>query len=143
MSQQRIEDTPGDWRRRRGRGRQGGPTDSPDAEAEPPALAEQSRTLFSFIEPVFDFITVFYAPILIAASSAWLQAPSCWLVGSLKLYGGIVLGIGAVLVVLVGISYFSQVLAAFFSRTGRYGVNTVIMTRRFYRAGGAGQLHRL
>ena len=41
------------------------------------------------------------------------------------------LGIGVVLVVLVGISYFSQVLAAFFSRTGRYGVNTVIMTAAF------------
>ena len=53
-------------------------------------------------------------------------------IGSLKLYGGIVLGFGAVLVVLVGISYFSQVLAAFFSRTGRYGVNTVIMTAAFF-----------
>ena len=65
MSQQRTDDTPRDWRRRRGRGRPGaGAADEPLAEAE--ALEEQSRTLFSFVEPVFDFVAVFYAPILIA-----------------------------------------------------------------------------
>ena len=131
MGQQRIDDAPRDWRRRRGRGRQEGAAE-PAGQDGAPALQEQSRTLFSFIEPAFDLIAVFYAPILIAGvvgliSGAVLLA----FVGSLKLYGAIVLGIGAVLVVLVGISYFSQVLAAFFSRTGRYGVNTVVMTAAF------------
>ena len=134
MSRQRNEDTPRDWRRRRGHERQ------PTRPAEPPEEAadaagaheEQSRTLFSFIEPFFDLIAVFYAPILIAGvvglvSGAALLA----FVSSLRLYGFIVVGIGGALVALVGISYFSQVIAAFFSRTGRYGVNTTIMTAAF------------
>ncbi len=131
MSQQRIDETPRDWRRRRGRDRQGAGPSEPTPD-EPQALEEQSRTLFSFIEPVFDFVAVFYAPILIAGvvgliSGAVLLA----FVSSLKLYGGIVLAIGAAFVLLVAISYFSQVIAAFFSRTGRYGVNTVVMTAAF------------
>ena len=143
MTQQRSDDTPRDWRRRRGRERERPATDTPavsdvgtdagpDADAVAPARAEQSRTLFSFIEPAFDAIGIFYAPILIAgvvgmAVGAVLLA----FVGSLSLYGGIVLGIGAVLTGLVGIAYFSKVVAAFFSRTGRYGVNTVIMVAAF------------
>jgi len=131
MSQQRTDDTPRDWRRRRGRGRPGaGAADEPPAEAE--ALEEQSRTLFSFVEPVFDFVAVFYAPILIAGVVGLIAgAVLLAFVGSLKLYGGIVLAIGAGFVLLVAVSYFSQVIAAFFSRTGRYGVNTVIMTAAF------------
>ena len=129
MSQQRIGDGPRDWRRRRGRDRQAedGPGDQPEA------LQEQSRTLFSFIEPAFDLIAVFYAPILIAGVIGLIVgAVLLAFIGSLKLYGGIVIGIGAVLILLVALSYFSQVLAAFFSRTGRYGVNTVIMTAAFF-----------
>ena len=132
MSRQLNDDTPRDWRRRRSRER---PADSSSAAADDGdagALAEQSRTLFSFIEPLFDFITVFYAPILIAGlvgivAGATLLA----FVPAMRLYGGIALGIGAVLVLLVALSYFSRVVAAFFSRTGRYGVNTVIMTAAF------------
>lgn len=132
MSWQGRDDTPRDWRRRRGRER---PADSGGAAADEDdagALAEQSRTLFSFIEPLFDFITVFYAPILIAGlvgivAGATLLA----FVPALRLYGGIALGIGAALALLVGLAYLSQVVAAFFSRTGRYGVNTVVMTAAF------------
>ena len=132
MSRQRIEDTPRDWRRRRSRDRQGSVVGEPGAEAEAAALQEQSRTLFSFIEPVFDLIAVFYAPILIAGVVGLITgAVLLVFVGSLKLYGGIVLGIGAALALMVAVSYFSQVLAAFFSRTGRYGVNTVVMTAAF------------
>ena len=132
MSQQRTDEAPRDWRRQRGRGRQGGPADQRAGAADSPALEEQSRTLFSFIEPAFDFVTIFYAPILIAGVVGLIVgAVLLAFIGSLKLYGGIVLGMGAALVLLVGISYFSQVLAAFFSRTGRYGVNTVIMTAAF------------
>ena len=131
MSQQRIDDTPRDWRRRRSRDRQGAGRPEESSE-EPQALEEQSRTLFSFLEPVFDFIAVFYAPILIAGVVGLIAgAVLLAFVGSLKLYGGIVLAIGAALVLLVAVSYFSQVIAAFFSRTGRYGVNTVIMTAAF------------
>ncbi len=131
MSQQRTDETPRDWRRRRSRDRQGAAADDTSA-ADNDALEEQSRTLFSFIEPVFDFIAIFYAPILIAGFVGLVAgAVLLFFVGSLKLYGGIVLGIGVALVLLVAISYFSQVIAAFFSRTGRYGVNTVVMTAAF------------
>ncbi len=133
MSQQRIGDGPRDWRRRRGRDRQGDAGSGASLDEQPAALEEQSRTLFSFIEPVFDLIGIFYAPILIAGVIGLIVgAVLLAFIGSLKLYGGIVIGIGAVLVLLVGLSYFSQVLAAFFSRTGRYGVNTVIMTAAFF-----------
>ena len=133
MSQQRIGDGPRDWRRRRGRDRQAEAGDGGGSAEQPEALQEQSRTLFSFIEPAFDLIAVFYAPILIAGVIGLIVgAVLLAFIGSLKLYGGIVIGIGAVLILLVGLSYFSQVLAAFFSRTGRYGVNTVIMTAAFF-----------
>ena len=133
MSQQRIGDGPRDWRRRRGRDRQAEAGDGGASGDQPEVLQEQSRTLFSFIEPAFDLIAVFYAPILIAGVIGLIVgAVLLAFIGSLKLYGGIVIGIGAVLVLLVGLSYFSQVLAAFFSRTGRYGVNTVIMTAAFF-----------
>ena len=131
MSQQRIDETPRDWRRRRGRDRQGA-APAEESQGETEARQEQSRTLFSFIEPAFDFIGIFYAPILIAGVVGLIAGASLLaFVGSLRLYGGIVLGIGAALVLLVAISYFSQVIAAFFSRTGRYGVNTVVMTAAF------------
>ena len=132
MSQQRIDDTPRDWRRRRGRDRQAAGEGETTTAGEADVLAEQSRTLFSFVEPVFDFIAVFYAPILIAGVVGLIAGGALLaFVSSLQLYGGIALGIGAVLVLLVAISYFSQVIAAFFSRTGRYGVNTVVMTAAF------------
>ena len=132
MSQQRIGDGPRDWRRRRARDRQADAGDGGSGQ-QPEALEERSRTLFSFIEPAFDLIAVFYAPILIAGVIGLIiGAVLLAFIGSLRLYGGIVIGIGAVLVLLVALSYFSQVLAAFFSRTGRYGVNTVIMTAAFF-----------
>ena len=132
MSQQPIDDRPRDWRRRRARDRQAAGGNEATIPAETDVRQEQSRTLFSFVEPAFDFIGIFYAPILIAGVVGLIAGAALLaFVGSLKLYGGIVLGIGAALVLLVAISYFSQVVAAFFSRTGRYGVNTVVMTAAF------------
>ena len=132
MSQQPMDDRPRDWRRRRGRDRETAVGNEARATAETDALEEQSRTLFSFLEPAFDFIGIFYVPILIAGVVGLIAGAALLaFVGSLKLYGGIVLGIGGVLVLLVALSYFSQVIAAFFSRTGRYGVNTVVMTAAF------------
>ena len=132
MSQQRTDETPGDWRRRRSRGRR--PEQSPDNVAVEGSLPldEQSRTLFSFIEPVFNAVGVFYAPILIAGVVGLvIGGVLLGFVSSLSLYGIILLAFGAVLVALVGVSYFSQVVAAFFSRTGRYGINTVVMVAAF------------
>lgn len=133
MTQQRSDDTPRDWRRRRGRERPATPAEAEiDAAEDASELDEQSRTLFSFIEPAFDAVGVFYAPILIAGVIGMVVgAVLLVFVGSLSLYGGIVLGIGAALTGLVGVAYFSKVVAAFFSRTGRYGVNTVIMVAAF------------
>ena len=132
MSQQPMDDRPRDWRRRRGRDRQAAVGNEASAAADTDALEEQSRTLFSFLEPAFDFIGIFYVPILIAGVVGLIAGAALLaFVGSLKLYGGIVLGIGGVLALLVALSYFSQVIAAFFSRTGRYGVNTVVMTAAF------------
>jgi hypothetical protein len=132
MSHQRTEDTPRDWRRRRGRERRDGRAAGGAEEVRSEVLEEQSRTLFSFIEPVFDLIGIFYVPILIAGVVGMiLGAVLLAFISSLSLYGGVVLGIGAVLVALVAVSYFSRVVAAFFSRTGRYGVNTVIMVAAF------------
>ena len=132
MSQQRTDETPGDWRRRRSRERR--PEQLPDNVATEGSLPldEQSRTLFSFIEPVFNAVGVFYAPILIAGVVGLvIGGVLLGFVSSLSLYGIILLAFGAVLVALVGVSYFSQVVAAFFSRTGRYGVNTVVMVAAF------------
>ena len=120
MSQQPIDERPRDWRRRRARDRQAAGGNEATIPAETDVRQEQSRTLFSFVEPAFDFIGIFYAPILIAGVVGLIAGAALLaFVGSLKLYGGIVLGIGAALVLLVAISYFSQVVAAFFSRTGR------------------------
>ncbi len=133
MSQQRADETPRDWRRRRNRDRQAAGTPAASGTVEQgPALEEQSRTLFSFLEPAFDLVGIFYAPILIAGVvGIILGAVLFAFVRSLSLYGAVVLGIGVVLVALVAITYFSKVVAAFFSRTGRYGVNTVIMVAAF------------
>ena len=133
MSQQRADETPRDWRRRRNRDRQAAETPAASGTVEQgPALEEQSRTLFSFLEPAFDLVGIFYAPILISGVVAIILGGVLFaFVRSLSLYGAVVLGIGVVLVALVAISYFSKVVAAFFSRTGRYGVNTVIMVAAF------------
>ena len=132
MSQQRTDESPRDWRRRRGRPRPVDDVAAEQTEAGDGARQEQSRTLFSFIEPAFDVIGIFYVPILIAGVIGIITGVVLLVfVDSLKLYGGIVVGIGAVLVALVCISYFSKVVAAFFSRTGRYGVNTVVMVAAF------------
>ena len=52
-------------------------------------------------------------------------------VNSMRLYGMIDIIIGAVLLGVVGAVFFSNVLAAFVSRTGRYGINTLILIAAF------------
>ena len=51
MSQQRTDESPRDWRRRRGRPRPVDDVAAEQTEAGDGARQEQSRTLFSFIEP--------------------------------------------------------------------------------------------
>ena len=52
-------------------------------------------------------------------------------VGSMRLYGWIDIAIGASLIGLVGAVFISTVIAAFLSRTGRYGINTLILLGAF------------
>jgi hypothetical protein len=49
----------------------------------------------------------------------------------MRLYGFISLGFGVALLILVGLISLSTVVAAFISRTGRYGVNSLIMLAAF------------
>ena len=52
-------------------------------------------------------------------------------VSSMRLYGYICIGLGVGFLVLVALIQLSSVIAAFFSRTGRYGVNSVVMMAAF------------
>ena len=62
---------------------------------------------------------------------AEVGAPCCGIRHSMRLYGYISLGFGVALLVLVGLISLSTVVAAFISRTGRYGVNSLIMLAAF------------
>jgi ABC-type uncharacterized transport system involved in gliding motility auxiliary subunit len=143
---ERPTDTSTDWRRRPRRERPDHSTTSPgqvqDRPAEPqqevpPPEAEQevvaSRTLYSFIEPAIDIIGTFGTPIVIAGIVGIIAgAVILAFVPSLRNpYGYITLGLGIGLVGLVALISLSTVFAAFLSRTGRYGVNSLIMLGAF------------
>ena len=49
----------------------------------------------------------------------------------MRLYGFILIGLGVVLIGTIGLIFLSAVFAAFISRTGKYGVNTLIMLAAF------------
>ena len=127
-----------DWRRRRRRGRA-----SAQAEPEAPEMENQedeevgdeevrSRTLFSFLEPSLNTIGTFGAPLVIAGIVAIVAgAVLVAFVSSMRLYGYISLGFGVALLLLIGLISLSSVVAAFISRTGRYGVNSLIMLAAF------------
>ena len=138
MSEQPT-DAGGDWRRRGRRGRASLPeeTEAPEVDATGDGESDEgeeirSRTLFSFLEPSLNAIGSFGAPLVIAgivAIAAGLLLVA--FVGSMRLYGFISLGFGVALLVLVGLISLSSVVAAFISRTGRYGVNSLIMLAAF------------
>ena len=91
-----------------------------------------SRTLYSFVEPALDAIGSYAAPIVIAGIVGLIVgAVVAAFVPALRPYGFIIIGFGAVLMVVIGLIYLSTVLAAFLSRTGRYGVNSLIMLGAF------------
>ncbi len=137
MSEQPTEGG-GDWRRQRRRGRTG-QSQEPDypelEEGEGQELEggeQRSRTLFSFLEPSLNAIGSFGAPLVIAGIVAIVAgALLVAFVSSMRLYGFISLGFGVGLLVLVGLISLSSVVAAFISRTGRYGVNSLIMLAAF------------
>ncbi|MDE2939215.1 MAG: GldG family protein [Chloroflexota bacterium] len=137
MSEQPT-DTGGDWRRRGRRDRASRPeeTEAPDQggiEGEESEESElRSRTLFSFLEPSLNAIGSFGAPLVIAGIVAIVAgAVLVAFVSSMRLYGFVSLGFGVALLVLVGLISLSSVVAAFISRTGRYGVNSLIMLGAF------------
>ncbi len=137
MSEQPT-DAGGDWRRqgRRGRARRQEEPEAQDLEGvedgEPDEGELRSRTLFSFLEPSINAIGSFGAPLVIAGIVAIVAgAVLVAFVSSMRLYGFISLGFGVALLVLVGLISLSSVVAAFISRTGRYGVNSLIMLAAF------------
>ena len=52
-------------------------------------------------------------------------------VSSLRLYGFIIIGFGVILLATVALIFLSSLFAAFISRTGRYGVNSLVMLTAF------------
>ena len=137
----RSNEGPRDWRRRR-RGRPAG-TEPADGELEPEGVDEgepageeaeehDSRPLISILEPAADAVAIFGAPLLIAGIVGLVTGiVVVAFVSSMRLYGIIDIIIGASLIGLVGAVFISSVIAAFLSRTGRYGINTIILLAAF------------
>ena len=129
------DEGPRDWRRRRrGRPAQEEQPQPEAAPAEEPGEPEEqaSRTLISFLDPALDAVGIFGAPLLIAGIIGLVTGiVVVAFVSSMRLYGYIDIAIGASLIALVGAVFISTVIAAFLSRTGRYGVNTLILLAAF------------
>jgi len=137
MSQQ-----PRDWRRRRGgSSRQDGDTaqasqdpssTESDSNGDSAEDAELSRTLFSFLEPLLNIVGSFGVPLVIGGVIALVSGIIVVaFVSSMRLYGIIDIIIGVVVILTVGLIFLSSVVTAFLSRTGRYGVNSLIMMAAF------------
>ena len=139
MSTRQHDEGPRDWRRRRRRPPQeqsAQPETAAPEETEDPSADEPeertSRTLISFLDPAVDVVGIFGAPLLIAGVIGLVTGiVVVAFVSSMRLYGWIDIAIGASLIGLVGAVFISTVIAAFLSRTGRYGVNTLILLAAF------------
>ena len=122
-------------RRRSGAGPERGvePNAEPQSAPEPAEEVVLSRTLFSFLEPGLNVITSFSLPMVIAGVvGIVVGATVLAFVSSMRdPYGWIVLWFSIGLIAVVALNSLSTVTAAFISRTGRYGVNTLIMTGAF------------
>ena len=137
----REDEGPRDWRRRRRRRAAApGPSgdqpqlDQPDASLEESEATDEqlSRPLISFLEPAVNAIGFLGAPLLIAGIIGLVTGiVVVAFVSSMRLYGLIDIIIGVVLIGLVGAVFISSVIAAFLSRTGRYGINTLILLGAF------------
>ena len=127
---------PRDWRRRRRSDRP-----SPDAAAGESAAPrprvkssdeELSQPLINFFEPAMDLIAAYSGPLVFGGVIALVTGMIVVaFISSMRLYGYIDIVIGALLLGVVGSVLFSNVLAAFVSRTGRYGANTLILVGAF------------
>jgi hypothetical protein len=124
-------DNSSDWRRQR-RGRGSRWTEDAAVVDDSPDESAASRTLFSFLEPSLNAIGSFAAPVVVAGVVALaVGIPLAAFTASLRTYGFIIIGFGALLLGVMGLIYLSSVTAAFISRTGRYGVNSLIMLGAF------------
>ena len=142
MSSQQQDREPRDWRRRRRR-RPASEEPQPDTAEAEEALSDSddsgeepeqrgSRTLISFLDPAVDVIGIFGAPLLVAGIIGLVTGiVIVAFVSSMRLYGFIDIIIGGSLIALVGVVFISNVLAAFLSRTGRYGINTLVLLGAF------------
>ena len=137
-----MSEQPRDWRRRRGgSGRRD--EESEEASPEQPIAsggpteggagdAELSRTLFSFLEPTLNVIGSYRFPMVVAGVIALVSGIIVVaFVSSMRIYGIADIILGLVLIGTVGLIFLSSVTAAFLSRTGRYGVNSIIMMAAF------------
>ncbi len=137
-----------DWRRQpgarrgRGAGRRRAPGQPPAeiAAPPPPDVAPPpeppevvvSRTLFSFLEPGINAIASFGLPLVMAGIIALVAGISLvGFVSSLRFYGWIIILMGVFLVALVGVVSLSSLVSTFLSRTGRYGLNSLVMVAAF------------
>ena len=137
MSTRQQDEGPRDWRRRRRRrppqeqSAQAALEESGDHSADEPE-EQTSRTLISFLDPAVDVVGIFGAPLLVAGIIGLVTGiVVVAFVSSMRLYGWIDIAIGASLIGLVGAVFISTVIAAFLSRTGRYGINTLILLAAF------------
>jgi len=134
--QEPANQRPGDWRRRR-RSERTTP-ETADAHAEiPQPRAEAtdevlSQPLITLFEPAMDWIGSYGGPLVFSGIIGLVTGVVVVaFISSMSLYGFIDIIIGAVLLGLVAAVFFSNVLATFLSRTGRYGINTLILVGAF------------
>ena len=127
---------PRDWRRRSRSERPTPVGESSEARA-PRSRTESSdeelsQPLISIFEPVLDLIVSFSGPLILAGVIGVVTGVIVvTFVTSMRLYGVIDIVIGAVLLGGVGAVLFSSVITAFVSRTGRYGMNTIVLVTAF------------
>ncbi|MEE8465643.1 MAG: Gldg family protein [Dehalococcoidia bacterium] len=132
--QEQETQRPRDWRRRRRSERTIPEAPAGQSDGSQAATADEalSQPLISVFEPAMDWISSYGAPLVLAGIIGLVSGiVVVAFVSSMRLYGLIDIIIGAVLLGLVGAVFFSNVLAAFVSRTGRYGLNTLILVGAF------------
>ena len=127
---------PRDWRRRRRSERPApaGPGVQAEEEQAQREAADEvlSQPLITFFEPAMNWVGTYGSPLVFAGIVGLVTGIVVMaFVSSMRLYGAIDLIIGAALLGIVGAVFFSNVLAAFVSRAGRYGINTIILVATF------------
>ena len=127
---------PRDWRRRRRSERTTPETPAGQSEAPQPQseAADEvlSQPLITLFEPAMNWIGSYSAPMVFAGIIGLVTGIVVVVfISSMHKYGMIDIYIGATLLGLVGAVFFSDVLAAFVSRTGRYGFNTLVLMGAF------------